>query len=438
MVSNLLNSKIKGQMLDRINQIVLFAQRNSKLYAALYGNKPYELTEIEDIEKIPFLRREELAKYYPFDHLCVDKNHIISYFETTGTTGHKIPVVPNLSYEKMSDFGLFLDFWMNIKNEKIKIAMVALPYEANPMGLKYHMALNSLNVTTIPVSVRNILCPPYKVITLIKDLEPDLLVGRPLEVMRYGEYLEVAHIDSSLRKIFLTGETMSENKWRRIDELYGGVDIYSTYGLTELDTGLISCSQHHYHLPNSASLVVEIIDEYGKAVREGELGEIVITNTEMNFAPMIRYKTGDLGKFFSSGDCEFDTPYVEIMGREVDLKQIDGRLTFPVEIENTLYSLPDTGCEYQLIINNNKLKIKIEKANRSNILKADLAYEIASLLYQKLSIHADVEVFEFNTLADKLGIAIAKGCRFVDITNLSSEEVENAIRINLCEGDKLI
>lgn len=441
MASYLLDHKIIQIIIQKLNNLVEYVKNNSEYYKCKYSNENYYVKEYKDIKRIPYVIREELQEYYPYGHLCVALAEVEAYFETTGSTGNPLSVLPDMSMIKASKFGEFINYWMNLQNDKINLAIVALPYEMNPMGLKYHYSLVSQGVTVIPASVRTTLCPPRKVIKLIKDLRPQLLVGRPLEIMRYAEAMEYMGMSAdccSIRKIFLTGETMSDAKWKRINNLYGGIDIYSTYGLTELDTGLISCEEHNYHLPNASNIIVEVVDEYGNDVQEGEMGNIIMTNLEKNFSPLIRYKTGDCGKYYKQCSCGMNTPYIKIYGRKVDEYEIDGVRVFPLDIEQILLESEELGCEYQLVVDNGELKIKAEKNLKSTKNTILLEKEIVERIHKVLGISCTVNVVEFNKLSDKFGIAKTKGCRFVDITEMDEETRERALKINVCDGKDLL
>ena len=440
MVSNLLDESIQKNLVNKFNELIEYVMQSSPYYSELYNKMDPKLNSLEDLINIPYTLRKDLYEFYPFGYLCKSKGKLPAYFETSGSTGNPIPVFPDLSTEKTENFAKFLDYWMGIKKSRIDLAIVALPYEMNPMGLKYHSALISLGVTVIPASVRTTLCSPKKLISLIQNLKPGLLIGRPMEIMRYAEGMQLMGIDPkecSIRKIFLTGETMSNAKWERIQELYGGVEIYSTYGLTELDTGLISCSKHHYHLPNSANLIVEIVNDKGEYVGENETGEVIITTLEKGFAPLIRYKTEDIGKFHTNCDCyEFNTPYIELLGRKADRKEYNNTTVFPKDIENILLSDSNIGCEYQMIINDKKLIIKAEKAYGCELNNE----EIKNILKNKieiLGINPEIEILEFNSIADKFGIAKTKGCRFFDISGMDEKTAEKALKINICNGEDL-
>lgn len=442
MASYLLSEEIRDNLVSSFNELLDYVQSNSALYKEKFQAIDYRIKSLDDLLKIPMTERSELQKYYPFGHLCKNRKELGAYFETSGSTGNPIPVLSDVGKIKTEAFAQFIDYWMGLLKSKIDLAIVALPYEMNPMGLKYHNALIELGITVIPTSVRTTICHPEKLIRLIHDLKPSLLVGRPMEIMRYAEGMKLLGLepsDCSVRKIFLTGETMTKAKWNKINQLYGGIEIYSTYGLTELDVGLTSCCANHYHLPNSPNIILEILNSQQKLASEGEIGEIVITSLDKNFAPLIRYRTQDVGIYHINCECnERDTPYVEIVGREMDAKTVDGKIIYPRDIEEIVLSHKDIGCEYQIIYNNGKLILQVEKAFGVSKSETSLEAELLDELNSSLSINPEIRVFEFNELADKFGIAKSKGCRFFDISNINDPDIEKALKINICDGDDFL
>ena len=92
--------------------------------------------------------------------------------------------------------------------------------------------------------------------------------------------------------------------------------VYQTYGLGEIGMAAVECKNGHYHIFTERCLV-EIIDENGKVLNQGEEGEIVVTDLHSFDAPFIRYRTGDRGILSNcTCGCGWNTPYLkELVGR---------------------------------------------------------------------------------------------------------------------------
>ena len=94
--------------------------------------------------------------------------------------------------------------------------------------------------------------------------------------------------------------------------------VYQTYGLGEVGMVAVECKKNHYHIFTDRCLV-EIIDPNGDVVRNGEIGEIVVTDLNSFNAPFIRYKTGDLASLNTQPcDCGWKTPYLENLCGRLD------------------------------------------------------------------------------------------------------------------------
>lgn len=304
----------------------------------------------------------------------------------------------------------------------------------NPIGLKYHMALGHLGITSIPVGVRTHLCTPAKVVELLHRLQPQLLVGRPMEVLRYAEAMLLQHMDTDqlkVKKIILTGEVVSKSKFDYISRIYGGADVYSVYGLTELDGGgMLTCSKYQYHLPNEPSFAVELLqDDFATPVtKDGSTGHIVITNTQQNHMPIIRYKTGDIGQLKLTCSCsEFHTPIVNPLGRKKDLIRWNDNCCWPIQIEEILFNNQQISVDYQIFTDGHFIGLNIETREKLSSSDIDaLKRQLQNAILKKLGIHIEaIHVHEPNQLANKLGIAKSKAGSLLQVKDFYSPDLES-------------
>ena len=102
-----------------------------------------------------------------------------------------------------------------------------------------------------------------------------------------------------------------------------GCGVSDTYGCTEGAMIAAQCSEGSYHLSVN-QCHVEIVDDDGIPVPDGELGNVVATRLD-NFAmPLIRYRLGDIAAIESSRTavckCGRRTPSLKgLIGRDTDL-----------------------------------------------------------------------------------------------------------------------
>ena len=87
-----------------------------------------------------------------------------------------------------------------------------------------------------------------------------------------------------------------------------GCKVFQHYGMTETGLGgAVQCQCLYGMHPREADLYFEIIDlETGNVVKDGEFGEIVVTTLTRRGMPLIRYRTGDYGRWLK-GECPCGT-----------------------------------------------------------------------------------------------------------------------------------
>ena len=97
----------------------------------------------------------------------------------------------------------------------------------------------------------------------------------------------------TLKVCIVTSEVCTEED-REILSKGFGVRVVNEYGASE--TGIIAFEDPtgHWRI-NEIELFVEIVDEEGRPLREGQPGRILITSLHNRAMPIIRYEIGDIG-----------------------------------------------------------------------------------------------------------------------------------------------
>jgi phenylacetate-CoA ligase len=130
-----------------------------------------------------------------------------------------------------------------------------------------------------------------------------------------------------LHEIRPFGETLPDGFREEAREVWGA-NVVDSYSAAELGYVALQCPDHpghHYHV-QAENLLVEILDEEGRACGPGKVGRVVVT-TLHNFAtPLIRYASGDYAMVGEPCPCGRTLPVLErIMGRVRNmLKMPDG------------------------------------------------------------------------------------------------------------------
>lgn len=122
---------------------------------------------------------------------------------------------------------------------------------------------------------------------------------------------------SNVRAVFVTGEYLRE-EWRALISGSFGCPVANGYG--GRDSGFVAheCAAGSMHV-TADRLIIEIVDAHGRPRPAGESGEIVVTHLDTPEAPLLRYRTGDIGAL-STEACR--------CGRGLPvLARIEGRIT---------------------------------------------------------------------------------------------------------------
>src|SRR6202451_425146 len=196
-------------------------------------------------------------------------------------------------------------------------------------------------------------------VTLLRDLQPDVLTCTPSYAIRLGEALADAGLRPgaglTLRAGVFGAEPWSAALRARIEELLGlrALDIY---GLSEvIGPGVAAeCIEAADGLHvNEDHFLVEAIDPAsGLPVPDGTPGELVFSTPTKEALPLLRYRTGDIAAL-RRGTCACGRTLVKmsrITGRRDDMLVIRGVNVYPSEVERVLLAEQALGPDYLLVL----------------------------------------------------------------------------------------
>lgn len=105
--------------------------------------------------------------------------------------------------------------------------------------------------------------------------------------------LVLKEICPSLKACVVTSEMLFESDKELLYKSFG-VKIVNEYGASELDLIAFEDEKNNWAI-NTETLFVEVLDEENNVVKDGKVGNIVITSLYNKAHPFIRYKIGDKG-----------------------------------------------------------------------------------------------------------------------------------------------
>ncbi|GII98120.1 phenylacetate-CoA ligase [Sediminihabitans luteus] len=123
--------------------------------------------------------------------------------------------------------------------------------------------------------------------TYLSELDPQVLSSTPLAL------LALADLDLDLHPVaVVSGAAHLTPAARARVERTWGVPVVDLYGLTE--TGSVAArTDDGPFVVVPGHVWVEVLDDAGRPVPDGTLGEVVVTTDENPYLPLLRYRTGD-------------------------------------------------------------------------------------------------------------------------------------------------
>jgi phenylacetate-CoA ligase len=144
------------------------------------------------------------------------------------------------------------------------------------------------------------------------------------------------------------GETLTPSVRKFISEKLK-LEVYDRYGLEEIGVVGIECAEHNGFHINSESVFIEIVDDSGKRVKEGEEGRILATSLHNYEMPFIRYDSGDRGKMTSEPcACGLRSPRLWATGRFSIFLAFPHRRIHHLEFDGAMDGFMNEIFQYQI------------------------------------------------------------------------------------------
>jgi phenylacetate-CoA ligase len=212
-------------------------------------------------------------------------------------------------------------------------------------GLAYWLGLRQLGCAVARVGPSS----PVMVLEMMDRLQPTAIVSVPSFLRMVSEKAHETGFDlagSSVKKLVCIGEPvrhgdLSLSAAGRAIESDWGAQVYATYGVTELASSLCECEAGAGGHLHSDLLHVEVLDDAGRPVPDGEVGEVVATTFQVEAMPLIRYRTGDCAAIYRERCvCGRTTPRIgPILCRKDQKLKVKGTTVFPSTLQAALESI---------------------------------------------------------------------------------------------------
>ncbi len=318
---------------------------------SILGIDPEGISHINDLSALPLTSRTDLNGA---SHLfqAVPDDDIVDLSLTSGTTGSPVQVPYTRNDLTRLAFNEAIAFWgAGVRPQDRFLVCVTLD-RCFIAGLAYYSGMVELGATAI----RSGPGQPARQWQLIKQLRPAGLIGVPsflLQVAKWGQEHGYSPRDMGIRSLITIGEPIRRADFSLTalgEELTRAwkAPIRVSYGATELETGISECLQGQGGHVHPDLTLVEIIDEQGHVLPDGEPGELVVTPLGVEGFPLIRFRTGDISRLYRKPcTCGWQTPRIgPIEGRLAQRLKVRGTTIYPDIIFQTLQGIPAIAAAY--------------------------------------------------------------------------------------------
>ncbi|MGI8315772.1 phenylacetate--CoA ligase family protein [Halobacillus mangrovi] len=264
-----------------------------KEYMEKHNLPPAYFQSVKDLEKLPIVGKEELKR----QKNKVLANNIEDYSpeekRTGGSTGEPFKYyLPKLSHSLM---------WANIwrgwnvtgyqPGDKIGVLAGGSLLSGFDVKRRLYYYLNNW----IPFSSYNMSEETMDYyVSAMKKKKVKLLYSYSSSAYELANYILKKGYEIQLDGVITTSEVLLPHYREAIEKAFG-CEVYDQYGANDGGVTAFECDQHEGLHIGMERCVVEIVDDDGNPVPDGEEGRILLTDLSNYAMPFIRYEVGDYG-----------------------------------------------------------------------------------------------------------------------------------------------
>jgi phenylacetate-CoA ligase len=318
------------------------------------GISPDRIKSCRDfLTHAPFIDKDSIRRYRDDHHdpcgglLIADPRDVMAVGFSSGTTGDPTPVP--MGRVTPVDIQTMRDFWHIGARPGDFISYLMFTFRGG---------LSRFSNQT-QAGFRTILMPhdPGEIPLLMDALErfrPKIIymVSSPM-LIGLERYFELTGTDpreafkSVLGTVF-GGEPLSPRFAALVKDW--GLELFELTSLGDV-TGAMECREHNGMHAWEDLALVENLDDQGRSVPDGEIGEMVVTALDDPWAPLIRFRTGDLVRM-NRERCACGRTHLRFwpVGRKGDQTIVQGRHVLPRDIQRLVEVHAETKtCLFQII-----------------------------------------------------------------------------------------
>lgn len=269
---------------------------NKSFTAAGFNKTDLQNLNLDDIKHLPFLEKNDLRLFGKTTLIATNKEKG-DFYSSSGSTGTptNIYLSPSSHRKWNALYETRVRNWAGV-NYKMARGMIGgrLIIDKNnttPPFYRYNAAEKQTYFSAFHINRQNVKNYVHGII----NNKVEYMVGYANSIFYLADFIVKENLRPKGVKAVLTSSEKLTNEMRFIIEKAFACKVYDAYSGVEA-CGLISEDSFGELLFSPDSGILELLDEKGNEVSNGEVGEIVSTGFLNYNQPLIRYRIGDLAK----------------------------------------------------------------------------------------------------------------------------------------------
>jgi len=397
--------------LERLQATLHRVYKNVKFYKKKFddiGFLPEDCLSLEEISRLPFTTRHDLAQAYPYEMFAVPLREVVRIHSSTGSPG--APIVMGYTARDLKHWAKLAARVLTAAGvDRDDVVQVTLSYGLLTSAFGLHYGVELLGASVIPIGPGG----TARQVQIMRDYRTTVLISTPGYALIIADQLDKLGMDA--KDLFMKVGLFAGEPWTEEQR----TEIESRLFLTALDNYALSeamgpgvageCDYRVGMHLNEDHFLAEIIDPAtGEVLPAGEVGELVLTTISREATPLVRFRTGDLTSLeYAPCACGRTLARLSrIQGRADNVVVVKGINIFPQRVGQILASFAGEEPVYQLVLgregNLDFLEVRIEVREAlffdKMTLQRELVHKLSHKLAQGIGVTPRVKLVEPNSI----------------------------------------
>ena len=397
--------------LERLQATLTRVYKNVTLYKKKFdamGFLPEDCLSLEDLRRLPFTTRHDLARAYPYEMFAVPLREVVRIHSSTGSPGN--PIVMGYTARDLRQWARLAARVLTAAGvDRDDVVQVTLSYGLLTSAFGLHYGVELLGASVIPTGPGG----TARQLQIMRDYRTTVLVSTPGYARIIADQLEKGGMDAKnlfLKVGLFAGEPWTEAQRNDLESRLF-LKALDNYALSEaMGPGVAGECEHRagMHL-NEDHFLAEIIDPAtGVVLPEGEMGELVLTTISREATPLVRFRTGDLTRLdYAPCQCGRTMARLSrIAGRSDNVVVVKGINIFPERVGQILAGFTGEEPTYQLVVGREGeldfLEVRVEVREGlffdKMTLQREMLQKLSHKLAQGIGVSSRVKLVEPNSI----------------------------------------